>query len=661
MNQNELYQALSVKNDEELLRHFPSRYEDLHPTLLPDEPEDGYRAVLKGTVCGLRNFHGRGNSLIRFQFRTTLGKMVSCILYNQPFYLMKLSAGKDLLIVCYYSEPRKAFMVYSILDMDSYFVMTGIKPVYALPKAVSSSYFSSYVRKLLSYPREASYLVSPLPNRLIEKYRLMNEFDAYKAVHLPISDKNLKEGLRVFKYEEALTYSIRSLSLKRDANRIKKKDNAPIDHDKINAFVASLSYKLTKDQLLAIREIVSDMENDTIMYRLLQGDVGTGKTIVAFAALYANCLRGKQGVLMAPTFELAKQHYENAKRVFSSLQLRIAFLAGTATKAKEKREILQGLKDGTIDILISTSAVLSSELSFSGIGLAIIDEQQRFGVEQREALMHKGEGCDLLMMSATPIPRTLSQIINADLDVSTLEMFPHGQRNVHTAVVTSVDPLIPKAVNKALEAKRQIFVIAPKIEKGTAGSSSAESVYADFCERYGKSNVQLLHGRIKKEEQDKIISSFVSGEKLILVSTTVVEVGIDVSKAGLLIVYDANFFGLSSLHQLRGRIGRSGDFALALFVYDGKEKEAQEKLTFLAENKDGLKISEFDLRQRGGGSYSGSSQSGKSELRVCNFVEDSAMFECAKKDAAEILSHPEDEENSAYLKRIGSEFSLLLS
>lgn len=661
MNQNELYLALSVKTDEDLLRHFPSRYEDLHPTLLPDEPEDGYRAVLKGTVSGLRNFRGRGNSLIRFQFRTTLGKTVSCILYNQPFYLTKLSAGKDLLIVCYYSEPRKAFMVYSILDMDSYFVMTGIKPVYTLPKAVSSSYFTSYIRKLLSYPREASYLVSPLPGKLIEKYRLLNEFDAYKAIHLPISEKNLKDGLRVFKYEEALAYSIRSLSLKKAADSIKKKENSPIDHVKINGFVSSLSYKLTKDQLAAIREIVADMEKDTIMYRLLQGDVGTGKTIVAFAALYANYLRGKQGVLMAPTFELAKQHYENAKRIFASFPIHIAFLAGAATKAKEKREIIEGLANGTIDILISTSAVLSSSLSFSGIGLAIIDEQQRFGVEQRESLIQKGEGCDLLMMSATPIPRTLSQIINADLEVSTLQMFPHGQRKVHTALVTSVDPLIPKAIHKALDAKRQIFVIAPKIEKGNSEYSSAESVYQDFCERYGKDNVQLLHGRIKKEEQDRIIASFVNGEKLILVSTTVVEVGIDVSKACLLLVYDANFFGLSSLHQLRGRIGRSGDFALALFIYDGKEKEATEKLSFLAENKDGLKISEFDLKQRGAGSYSGSSQSGKSELRVCNFVEDYPMFECAKKDAAEILSHPEEAENAAYLKRLDSEYSIHLS
>ena len=661
MNQRDLYKALNASDDEDILRHFPTRYEDLHATALPDDIKDGYRGVFKGSVFGLRNLPNRGNSFIRFFFKTTLGKSISCILYNQPFYLSKLSSGKELLIVAYYSEARKSFMVYSILDLDSEFVLTGLKPVYTLPKSVSQSFFQNYVKKLLAYPREATYATSVLPTRLIEKYRLMNEFDAYKAVHIPMNEKNLKDGLRVFKFEEALSYSLRALSIKKDADQQKKEGNNKIDHDAINRFVSSLSYKLTKDQLIAIKEIVLDMEKDNIMYRLLQGDVGTGKTIVAFAALYANFLRKRQGVLMAPTFELAVQHYQNALKVFASYPIKIAFLAGNSLKAKERREILEGVKSGSIDIIISTNAVLTSEIEFSDLGLSIIDEQQRFGVEQREALVSKGNGNDLLMMSATPIPRTLAQIINADMEVSTLTEFPHGIRNVQTAVVTSVDPSIHKAIQKALDVKRQIFIIAPKIEKGANEASSAESVYQDIKERYGSENVQLLHGRIKKEDQDKIISSFVSGEKLILVSTTVVEVGIDVSRACLMIVYDANYFGLSSLHQLRGRIGRSGDFALALLVYDGKNEEALEKLNFLANCNDGLQISQFDLKQRGSGSYSGSAQSGKSELHVCNFVDDLKMFQCAKEDAKEILLHPYDEQNSKYLMHFNMEKKIHLS
>ncbi len=576
------------------------------------------------------------------------------MIYNQPFYMMKLNTGKDLLFVLYYSDNRKCYIVSSIHDLDSYYVISGMRPVYALPKAVSASYFSNYIKKILSYPREASYMTSVLPKKYIEKYRLANEYDAYRFVHLPRNDKDLQEGLRVFKYEEALSYCIKALLLKKEANR-QKKDTLPIDHDKINQLISSLPYKLTSDQVIATREIVTDLEKEQVMYRLLQGDVGTGKTLVAFLSLYANYLRGEQGVLMAPTFELALQHYNNAKKVFSSLGLNIGLLTGNNLKAKEKNSLLKDLKEGNIDILVSTHSAISKQVEFKKLGLSIIDEQQLFGVAQREELIKKGEGSDTLMMSATPIPRTLSQIINADLDVSTLEEFPNGHRNVRTSVVRSTDPVIEKAINKAIASKRQIFIVAPKIEENDRGNASAEAVYKDISERFGEDNCQLLHGRIKKEDRDQIYQRFLTGEKPILVSTTVIEVGIDVSTAGLLIVYDANYFGLSALHQLRGRIGRSGDFALALLIYDGHDKDAKEKLDYLSKTNDGLLISQFDLRQRGSGSYSGERQSGRSELLVCNFVSDFNVFKCARQDAEEILSSPDSQDNSRYLKTIESE------
>ena len=659
MNQRELYQALNASDENDLLRHFPSRYEDLTPTIIPYEPADSQRIVVKGRVEKLRSLSPGGRSIIRFTLRSMTGISISCMLYNQSFYLSKLSAGKDLLLVAYYSLARKVYMVQSIFDLDSYYALTGIRPVYTLPKTVSSSYFTNVIKKILSMPSYGKHVVSPLPTRLIEKYRLLNEFDAFRQVHLPRNQKDLKEGLRVFQYEEALSYCVRAASLKREARK-EKRGKVEISHQKINDFVRSLSYKLTKDQLTSIREIVTDLESDYPMYRLLQGDVGTGKTIVAFTALYANFLKGRQGVLMAPTFELSKQHYQNALKVLTPFNMKIAFLGGDR-KAKERREILAGLQDGTIDVLIGTKAAVSDDVLYSNLGLSIIDEQQRFGVLEREQLVRKGKGCDLLMMSATPIPRTLSQIINMDLEVSSLTEFPHGQRDVKTSVVTPSDPVIYKAIDKALAAKRQIFIVAPKIEKGTRMSSSATEVFEEIKARYGEENCQLLHGKIKKEEQDHIIERFVSGEKMILVSTTVIEVGIDVSKAALLIVYDANYFGLSSLHQLRGRIGRSGEFALCLLVYDGDDVEAKEKLEVLANTNDGFKISEFDLKQRGGGSYGGSSQSGKSEFRVCNFATEQKMFLCAKEDAEEILSHPEEEENARYLKTLNAEKDLFLS
>ena len=304
---------------------------------------------------------------------------------------------------------------------------------------------------------------------------------------------------------------------------------------------------------------------------------------------------------------------------------------------------------------------MSNNVKFKDLGLVIIDEQQLFGVKQREELLEKGKNTDLLMMSATPIPRTLSMIINADLDISTLSEFPTGTRDVSTKLIRSNDPLLYKAIDKALEAERQIFIVAPKIESTSSKCLSAKEVYNEIVKRYGENNCQLLHGRIKKEEQNEIFERFASGEKKILVSTTVIEVGIDVSRAALLIVYNANYFGLSSLHQLRGRIGRSGEYSLALLIYDGEDKDTLDKLTFLCQTNDGLKISEFDLKQRGTGSYSGTEQSGDSELKVCNFVNDLTMFQIAKKDALSILQNPELEENKLYLSSLNYNDKINLS
>ncbi len=649
MNQKELYSALNATSEEDILRHFPARYENLSVTPLPHVLKNGQRFVFLSKPESIRSINKGGTSLIRFKIRVSLS-LLDCMIFNQPFYMQKLSCQKELCFVLYYSEVRKAFIVHLILDSDAYSVITGIRPIYNLPKNVSQSFFSMQLRKILSQPKEAVFMVSKVPQKYVERYRLLNEFDAYRCVHLPRNQEHLKEGLRVFKYEEALSYCIRSLANKKEIDALKKEGFLPIPHKEVNQFVKNLPYKLTLDQLSAIRDIVLDMEKPNVMNRLLQGDVGTGKTIVSFAALYANSLRNLQGVLMAPTFELAMQHYQNAKKVFSSYPLAIAFLSG-ATSAKEKKKILEDLKKGDVQLLISTHSAFSKDVVFDRLGLVIIDEQQLFGVEQREALLQKGKAVDILMMSATPIPRTLAQIINADIAVTTLTQFPFGERNVQTKVIQGMDPLLYKAIDKALEVHRQVFIVTPKITEEKKGASSVEKVYEEISSRY-KEKAQLLHGKIKKEMQDEIIQKFSSGDKPILVSTTVIQVGIDVSKACLLIVYDANYFGISTLHQLRGRIGRSGDYALALLVYDGNDEEAKEKLDFLAKSNDGLAISQFDLKQRGSGSYGGVNQAGKSELQVCNFVDDLKLFECAKKDAAEILSAPENEENSAYLKSL---------
>lgn len=650
MNQNELFEALGARTPEDLLRHFPTRYESLRLTPMDRPPVDGKRYVLKGVPTDIKTTPNKATSIIRFRFSWGEDN-IRCLIVNQSFYMPKLQEREELVYVLYYSDARKVFVVSAIYSPTSLYVISGIKPCYSLPKGVSSSYFANTIRKFFSNPEELDYFQSPLPPRYTDKYRLEPEGQAFRDVHLPLNEKARDRGLRVFKYEEALSYCTHVLLLKQEASGRKRLDVRPVPHDKINAFVRSLPYKLTKDQLLAIREIILDMESPKVMFRLLQGDVGTGKTIVCFTALYGNYLRGKQGVLMAPTYELSQQHFRNAEKVFAGTGMKVGFLA-SGMPARKRKELLDGLKEGSVDLLVSTVAALSKDVIFHDLGLTAVDEQQLFGVGQREELLKKGSNVDFLMMSATPIPRTLSQVIQSDVDVSTLSQFPHGSRLVRSEVLRSSDPLLEKAVKKALEAGRQIFVITPKIESGTTRGANVEEITRWYAERFGKEKVQSLHGRIRKEEQDRIYQAFLSGEKPILVSTTVIEVGIDVSSAGLLIVYDANDFGLSTLHQLRGRIGRSGDFALALFLYDGQDRDDIDKLKFLAENSDGMKIAEYDLRTRGAGAIGGEEQSGKNGFQLANPVSDLPVFQAAKEDALEILRNPTEKENAEYLRRI---------
>lgn len=658
MTLSEMYSLLSCKDDEDFIRNFPIRYESLETTPIDTNPSENKRYVFKGSPEQIVVLSKYNKDLIRFKIHI-VDKTISCLLYKQPFYLQKLNKYKPLIFVLYYSEARKIYVVNSIFDVDSFYALSGIRPIYHLPKGISQSYYLNQVKKILTSTKIFSFKWK-IPKKYVKKYNFIDEGLAYKYIHLPKDKEELNKGQRLLKYEEALSFFTCALSLKKEIENKKTKKVIPINHDLINDFVKNLSYKLTKDQNVAIKEIILDMEKPSRMYRLLQGDVSTGKTIVAFASLYANYLRNKQGVMVSPTLELTKQHFNNALKVFNQYNIRVCLLSSALT-AKERKEVLEDIKNNKIDIVFSTHSIFNEEICFKDLGLAIVDEQQLFGVKQRDIVLSKGECTDLLMMSATPIPRTLSQIINSDVEVSTLSTYPTGVRQVDTRLVNSSDPIIHKAILKAIESKRQVFVVAPKISEGKNQSASAESIYEKMSEIYGEDKVQLIHGKIKKDERDQIYKSFLNNEKPILVSTTVIEVGIDVSSAGLLIVYDANYFGLSSLHQLRGRIGRSGKFSLALFVYDGNDIDAKEKLDFLAKNNDGISISEYDLIHRGPGEYWGERQTGsKSFLKITDFVLDQKIFSYAKNDAMEILNNLNDIENNEFYKSVINMYNAFL-
>ena len=428
--------------------------------------------------------------------------------------------------------------------------------------------------------------------------------------------------------------------IKEENKSLQKIKKEPIDLSSCDEFISSLPYKLTKDQIEASKEIIEDMNQSSLMYRLLQGDVGTGKTLVSFIALFANFKRGDQGALMAPTDALARQHYENAKKLFKETKLKVTLLVGS-TPLSEKRRIYEDISDGLIDIVIGTHALFAKAVKYNSLGLVIIDEQHRFGVNQRKALMDKGEHADLLMMSATPIPRSLALSIYGDLEISTLYMFPNVKRDVTTKIVNSEDKRIFDVVDKALSKNQKVYIVAPLIEFNENDKYSVEKLYARYLLRY-KEKVGLLHGKMKQNEKEMVLDSFTNGSVDILVSTQVIEVGIDVKSATVMVIYDANSFGLASLHQLRGRIGRDGSKSICLLAVDNLEDK--EKLEILTTSNDGFEIAEKDLALRGPGELVGIRQSGIPDFRYLNMIDDIKIFVVARDDARKIIANKNKEE-----------------
>lgn len=654
MNKFELLEKLQVSSDIEILEKLPSRYIDLSP--LSDDIFLGDGRMIRGCYQIYEVKTNRAHGIIRFGAKNSVnGICHSFIIYNQMFYLNRIATGKTLFIVGRYSVRFKSIVVSAVYELSSWFVQSKIKPFYRLPGGIGQSYFMNVIDNIL-HSSLMQYIGNNVPNEFVKKYRLIPRGQAFKIVHQPDGKKQLQEGLRTFKYEEALAYCMKMEVNKRLRSIYKKGAHLSIDRNKMNALVKKLPFSLTKDQIQCTKEIMDDMDSSNVMFRILQGDVGTGKTAVALLSLFANTIRGGQGVLFAPTTSLAIQHYKNALSFYSGFNVKVGLLISNM-KQSQKKKLLEELACGDIDVLISTQAGIEKGVTFKKLTLSIIDEQQQFGVDQRMTMMKKGDYVDTLMMSATPIPRTMSRIVFGDLDISELKEFPKGiTRHVDTKVVNSQSQLISKAINRALEIKRQVFVVVPRIdgdEEDESNKLSAKEVYDDYVKEYGEDKVQLLHGRMKKDDQNEVLNKFRNNEKPILISTSIIEVGVDVQEACLMIIYSANYFGLSALHQLRGRVGRNGKNGLTLLVYDGDDDQAIDKLNYLATHTDGFDISQYDLKSRGAGDWAGTDQSGHDGLSVINFDKDRKIFECAMEDAKEILDNANSNEGfNLYKKKI---------
>lgn len=632
---------IGIKNFLDVFFHLPRTYDDFTITNEPFSYEKG-RITLFGQITSIPSIIKTNKvTLVNFSFQSTTGYTYRVSAFNRPYLINTLKYAQEVTIVATFDQNKRELNLVKLVD-GKLEDAKRFQSVYSLPSTIKNFQYQRLVAKAF---KEGSHLLTnivPLP--LKEKYQLLDIKEAYHKVHLPRNYADVFSGLRTLKYEEALLFQLKNALIRKANKALNREEKTLINLKKVNDFIQTLPYKLTSDQIAAIREIGLDMNEKTLMYRLLQGDVGTGKTLVAFISLYINFLRGEQGVLMAPTDILARQHYENALNLFKHTRIRIGLLVG-AMKDKEKNDIKLKLVSGEIDMVIGTHALFTSDVSYKELGLVVIDEQHRFGVNQRNLLVKKGEHADLLLMSATPIPRSLALTLYGDLDLTTIKSFPFSKREVETRIIENNQVDINQKINKRLEMGKQIFIVAPRIEG--EDEKSVESLVKTYQHAF-PGRVSYIHGKMTQEEKESAIAAFKRGITPILVATSVIEVGVDVKNANLMVIYSPMSFGLSQLHQLRGRIGRDGASALCLLV---SEEEEIDKLRILETSDDGFKIAEADLALRGPGEIIGVKQSGIPHFNALNLVNDFKLFEVARKDALEILQHSENSEYKGILSR----------
>lgn len=612
----------------DVIFHLPRRYLDMSYT---DEfkmnTNEKVTLKLKVTSAPLL-IKPQRVAIIRFTAVSESGATYKIVAYNQRYILNAVKIG-DLITV--YGTINLRLLELTVIKLFPRVLSEEeqLSPLYSLPSEVGNHEFIRIVQKAL----KIESVTSRVPRPLADKNGLISLNDALKRVHNPRDLNDVFEGLKALKYEEGLEYFIKLLLIKRANSELTNSKKTIVNLKDANEFVKRLPFKLTKDQLTAVREIGYDMNKETLMYRLLQGDVGSGKTVVSFVALYINYLRGAQGVLLAPTESLAKQHYETLLSFFKDFDLRIELLIGALTPSV-KTKLKEDIQHGLVDIVVGTHALFSEDVFYPKLELVVIDEQHKFGVNQRNTLLNKGEKADLLLLSATPIPRTLANVIYGDMDISTIESFPHTGRQVNTIITTSASKNVIPLIDKTLSENRQVYIVAPKISFGD--KTNVLALYERFSARYPHL-VGMLHAELASEEKDAALLNFKSGVTPILVSTTVVEVGIDVKSAGLMIIYEPHSFGLSSLHQLRGRIGRDGKRATLCLV---SEEEDNYKLEEFAREDNGFKIAELDLALRGPGELTGEKQSGMPSFMYLNVIKDLKLITIIKEDALEVINNP---------------------
>lgn len=624
-----LYNKLGIFTVDDLIRHYPRKYLDYSNTVsVKDAPPDTPVFIKATMITPVKeSMIRKGLTLYKCNFSDG-ETVIRVTIFNNKYLAKALRTFDDYIL---YGKVEKTFISASMSSPQIERAdKAEVHPVYPTTEKLSVKAISNSVRNALA-------LVGKIPETLsddiLKKYDLVSLDFATRQIHFPTDEKNVEPARHRLIFDELLTLQLGLLKLK---EKDVKGNSCKIKKDFTSEFYSLLPFTPTGAQQRAVADCIEDMQSDRMMNRLIQGDVGSGKTAVAGAVIYTVIKNGAQAALMAPTEILATQHFESFKKLFASTDVRVALLTGSV-KAGEKKEIKRALCNGEIDLIVGTHALIQNDVEFENLGLVCTDEQHRFGVQQRANLAMKGDNPHLMVMSATPIPRTLGLIIYGDLDISLLDELPPGRQEIRTDVVTSAyHKRIYKFIRDAVDRGEQAYIVCSLVDEGESDLISAKE-YADNLAKneFVGYSVGLLHGKMKPAEKDRVMQSFAEGETQILVSTTVVEVGVDVPNATVMLIENADRFGLSQLHQLRGRVGRGKNKSYCILVSDNKNDSSRERLQVMKHTSNGFDIADYDLKSRGPGDFFGKRQHGLPDLKIADMLEDTETLrqcrECALK------------------------------
>ncbi|MGN1297455.1 MAG: ATP-dependent DNA helicase RecG [Clostridia bacterium] len=656
----ELLNKLGIFTLKDLITYYPRTYEDRNKPKYICECEEGEEVLIEAIVCsGMTNVRLKGKTMQRLIVRDETGS-ATITWFNQTYLKSKFKVGDKYKFFGKVSKKAGKVMFNSpVFDVEEKSQNTGrIIPIYPLTYNLSQN----NLRKIIEAAMEEVYgkLQETLPQYLLKEYNLENINDATKHIHFPDEFKDFNIARNRLVFEELLSVQLALLELKN--SYMNEEQGIKFSKEvKMSEVIHTLPFKLTKAQLRVLEEIDNNMESEKSMNRLLQGDVGSGKTVVAMCAAYKAVKSGYQAAIMAPTAILATQHLENFKGILEKLDIKCELLISGITK-KRKEDILERLRNGDIDILIGTHAIIEENVVFKNLGLVVTDEQHRFGVKQRTKIAEKGNNPDVLVMTATPIPRTLALILYGDLDISIIDELPPNRKKVETfAVGKNMTERVNHFIKKQIQDGRQAYVVCPLVEENEEMDlKSVEKLFETYRkEIFPEYRVEYIHGKMRPKDKDSIMERFKNKEIDILISTTVIEVGVDVPNSNIMVIENAERFGLAQLHQLRGRVGRGEYQSYCILKFEGKSENVRKRMKVMCETNDGFIISEKDLELRGAGDFFGTMQHGLPEFKIANLFEDIETLKMVQSVAMKILSEDpklEKDENKLLKELIKEKF-----